>query len=143
MPNLKTSASFSVSEEIAKRAGLYGLRYMTEEGRVLLSESDMRRIRLEPDEYVHGMDAIEVTGDEAKALIAANGYRKLPDEEAQDAPEEEIEGESSMVENEEPEDEVTSEPEPEPEPEPDEGGEGGKEEEETETDNSETIEEEE
>lgn len=100
MGNLHTSASFSVSEDIAKRAGLYGLRYMTVDGRVLLSEADLRRVRLEPSEYVNGMDAVEVTAEEANNLIAENGYRRLPGQEPQDAPEDDPCGEDETVNDE-------------------------------------------
>lgn len=81
MAKLRTSASFSVSEDIAKRAGLWGLRYLTPDGRVLLSEADLRHLRLEPSEYVHGIDAVEITADQAGTLMAEAGYRMLPEEE--------------------------------------------------------------
>ena len=97
MARLKTSASFSVNEDIARRAGLYGLRYMTSDGRVLLTEADLRRVRLEPSEYVNGMDVVEVTAEEANNLTAENGYRMLPDQEPQEEPEAETTGEAEVI----------------------------------------------
>ena len=101
MPNLKISASFSVSEDIARRAGLYGLRYMTADGRVLLSEADLRRVRLMPSEYVNGMDVIEISETESNNLAADNGFRMLPDQDTQESPEEETAGDAVVVEPEE------------------------------------------
>ena len=76
---LHTSADYTVSVEVARRAGLYGRRYLTPDGRVILSESELRRVRLEPDEYVTGLDARLITTEEKQQLIHDGGYRMLPD----------------------------------------------------------------
>lgn len=80
---MHTSADYTVSVDVAQRAGLYGYRYMTSDGRVILSEADLRRVRLKPEEYVTGIDAVLVeTEEELRQLIHDGGYRMLPDGEA-------------------------------------------------------------
>lgn len=76
---IHVSADFTVSVEVAQRAGLYGKRYLTPEGRVVLSEADLRLVRMTPEEYVTGIDAVLITREEKKLLISQGGYRMLPD----------------------------------------------------------------
>ena len=97
--DMHTSADYTVSVEVAQRAGLYGYRYMTADGRVILSEADLRRVRLTPQEYITGIDARLVESKEAlRLLIHDGGYKMLPDGEAV-VPDEEPEGETPADEN--------------------------------------------
>lgn len=49
-----------------------------------MSEADLRRVRLEPSEYVHGMDVEEVPEDQVETLIAEGGHRMLPEPDTQE-----------------------------------------------------------
>lgn len=76
---IHVSADFTVSVEVAQRAGLYGKRYLTPAGRVVLSEADLRLVRMTPEEYITGLDAEIITREEKKLLISQGGYKMLPD----------------------------------------------------------------
>lgn len=70
------SAYYLVSKEIAIRCGLLNDRYRVKDGRYVLDNKDLSRIRFTPDEYINGLSGIEKTDEEtATALIAANDYQ--------------------------------------------------------------------
>lgn len=74
---------YLAGRDIAERAGVLDAAYVTEDGRFVLDSQALKYIRLTPDEFVTGLQGIEKIGyEEAKSLIAANGYRHLPDMEA-------------------------------------------------------------
>lgn len=68
-----------MSEDIARRSGMIGQRYMTKGGRYILSDRDLRSLRLEPLEYIHGIDVEMLSRDEAKTAIAEGGYKMTED----------------------------------------------------------------
>jgi hypothetical protein len=70
---MEVQVNFSVSEDIARRAGLLNERYRTRDGRFILTDKDLQRVRLSADEIVNGLDAVRLTKTEAEALAAANG----------------------------------------------------------------------
>lgn len=76
---MQTETYFSVSEDIARRSGMIGQRYMTKDGRYILSDRDLRSLRLEPQEYINGIDAVALSRDEAKTAIAEGGYKMTVD----------------------------------------------------------------
>lgn len=72
---MKQEQLFSASADIARRAGVVASSYRTKEGRFILAESDLSRLKMYPEEYVSGLDVIKISRDEAKRLIAENGYQ--------------------------------------------------------------------
>lgn len=72
---MKQEQLFSASADIARRAGVVSSSYRTKEGRFILSETDLSRLKIYPEEYVSGLDVIRITYEEAKRLIAENGYQ--------------------------------------------------------------------
>lgn len=69
------TAIYLVSEEIARRSGLTGSRYRTEDGRYLLNDRDLSRVRLTTEEYVSGLRGVEkISVQEAKTLMRQNNF---------------------------------------------------------------------
>lgn len=67
-------ALYLVSEEIATRSGVIESRYRVSDGRFVLDSKDLSRIRFTIEEYIHGLDGVEmVDAERAKTLISANG----------------------------------------------------------------------
>lgn len=68
-------AFYLVSEEVARRAGVIDSKYRTQDGRFILDNKDLDRMRLTSEEFVNGIsDAEMITREQAKELIAANRY---------------------------------------------------------------------
>jgi hypothetical protein len=68
-------AFYLVTKDIAQRAGLVGERYIAPDGRYILDNKDLARIRFSTDEYVSGLQGVEkITQAQAKTLIAQGGY---------------------------------------------------------------------
>ena len=59
---------------VAQRAGVERIRYMAADGRYIVNDSDLRRIRLTAEEYVTGLPVELVSHEKAKQLIRENGY---------------------------------------------------------------------
>jgi len=72
---MDAQVNFSVSADVAVRAGLANERYRTADGRFVMTDKDLQRVRLTPEEIVHGLDAIMLTKQEAEHLIAENGLK--------------------------------------------------------------------
>lgn len=72
---MRAQVSFSASAEIAERARLTEVRYMTTDGRYILTDKDLARLNLTPEEYVSGIDVILLTEEEAGRLIAEGGFK--------------------------------------------------------------------
>ena len=71
------TAFYLVTKEIAIRSGLVDVRYRTLDGRFILDNKDLSRVRFTTDEYVNGLDGVEkITESEAQTLIAKGGYKK-------------------------------------------------------------------
>ena len=61
-----------VKEEIAERAGLKDLRTRTDDGKYILYEGDLKLVHLLPEEYVTGLQGVEViTEARAQELVEA------------------------------------------------------------------------
>lgn len=74
------NAVYLVSEEVARRAGVQDVAYVTEDGRFVIDLADFKRVRLTPEEYITGIAGVErITAEEAKLLVIANGYRRAGD----------------------------------------------------------------
>lgn len=73
--------------EVALRAGSVENKYRTADGRFILDTRALRSIRLTSDEYVTGIQGVEVlTPQEADEMIAAGGYKMgLPEETVSEA----------------------------------------------------------
>lgn len=68
-------AFYLVTKDIAQRAGLVGERYIAPDGRYILDNKDLARIRFTTDEYISGLQGVEkITQAQAKTLIAQGGY---------------------------------------------------------------------
>lgn len=71
------TAFYLVTSEIARRGGVIESRYRVSDGRFVLDNKDLSRIRLSADEYVTGLEGVEkISAHEAKTLIAKNGFKK-------------------------------------------------------------------
>jgi hypothetical protein len=69
------SAVYFVTKEIAIRSGLVDSRYRIADGRFVLNNRDLSRVRFEPDEYINGLEGVEkVTPERAKTLIRQNNF---------------------------------------------------------------------
>ena len=65
---------YLVTKEIALRSGMIDTRYRTQDGRFILNDRDLSRIRFSPNEYLTGLQGIErISASEANTLIAKNG----------------------------------------------------------------------
>lgn len=75
------SAFYLVTKSIAQRAGLLGQRYATKDGRVVLDNKDLSRVRFTADEYISGLSGVtKISNEQARSLIAQNGYSMNPDQ---------------------------------------------------------------
>lgn len=74
------TAFYLVSADIAKRSGLYGKRYIAPDGRFILDNKDLSRVRFTTDEYINGLSGVERIPSQsiAQSLIAAGGYNMTP-----------------------------------------------------------------
>ena len=70
---MRTTKYLLVTADIAQRAGVASVRYRTKDGMMIISEQDIRSVRLEPEEYMTGVVAQVLTEDEASILIADSG----------------------------------------------------------------------
>lgn len=69
------TAFYLVTEEVAIRSGLVESRHRTQDGRFVLNNRDLSRIRFSTDEYVNGLEGVEkITKEQAKKLIRENNY---------------------------------------------------------------------
>lgn len=69
------TATYLVTKEIAIRSGLVDSRYRIADGRFVLNNRDLSRVRFEPDEYIKGLEGVEkVTPERAKTLIRQNNF---------------------------------------------------------------------
>lgn len=70
------TAFYLVTEDIAQRAGLVGMRYIAPDGRYVLDKKDLERVRFSSDEYISGLKGVEkISQSEAKDLISKGGYQ--------------------------------------------------------------------
>lgn len=68
-------AYYLATADIAKRCNLIGKRYMSEDGRFIIDNKDLSRLRLTSVEYVEGIKGIEkITHSKARDLVAENGF---------------------------------------------------------------------
>ena len=71
------TAFYLVTRDIAIRSGLVDVRYRTLDGRFILDNKDLSRVRFTTDEYVSGLKGVEkISEAEAQTLIARGGYKK-------------------------------------------------------------------
>ena len=65
---------FLADVSLARRAGVESVRYMVSDGRMVLNDSDLRRLRLTPQEFLTGLPVEMISLSESKRLIRENGY---------------------------------------------------------------------
>ena len=71
------TAFYLVTRDIAIRSGLVDVRYRTLDGRFILDNKDLSRVRFTTNEYVSGLKGVEkISEAEAQTLIAQGGYKK-------------------------------------------------------------------
>ena len=69
------TAYYLVTEEVAKRSGVIESRHRAKDGRFILNDRDLSRIRFEVKEYINGIEGVEmITHEEAKQLIRDNNF---------------------------------------------------------------------
>jgi hypothetical protein len=70
------TALYFVTRDIALRSGLIQSRYRIADGRFVLDNKDLSRVRFTTDEYISGLQGVEKTDEQtAQTLIAQNGYQ--------------------------------------------------------------------
>ena len=118
------SAVYFVTENIAIRSGVIDSRYRIRDGRFVLDNKDLARIRFTTEEYVNGLEGVEmVTEERAKEEIYLNnnqmgrvvGTSVQPSNDVEAEAEQENESQEQEVVEEqqtaEPQEEATSESE--------------------------------
>jgi len=74
------NAFYLTSAEVARRAGVYEVAYVTEDRKFILDLADFKRLRLTAEEYIGGIEGVErISRETAMELIAANGHRRIGD----------------------------------------------------------------
>jgi hypothetical protein len=69
------TATYLVTRDIAVRSGLIESRYRIKDGRFVLNNRDLSRVRFTIDEYINGLSGVEkVSAEEAKTLIRQNNF---------------------------------------------------------------------
>ena len=69
------SKNYVVTREVALRAGSIENKYRTADGRFILDTRSLQGIRLTSEEYVTGIEGIELISlQEAEEMIAAGGF---------------------------------------------------------------------
>ena len=69
------SKNYVVTREVALRAGSIENKYRTADGRFILDTRSLQSIRLTSEEYVTGIEGIELISlQEAEEMIAAGGF---------------------------------------------------------------------
>ena len=67
---------YLVTKDIAIRSGVMQARYRIADGRFVLDNKDLSRVRFTIDEYISGLEGVEKVSDaDAQTLIAQNGYK--------------------------------------------------------------------
>lgn len=79
------TATYLVTRDIAVRSGLIESRYRIKDGRFVLNNRDLSRVRFTIDEYINGLSGVEkVSAEEAITLIRQNNFAigdlSVPDE---------------------------------------------------------------
>jgi len=71
---MKAETYYKVTAQVAVRTGMTRTLYRTADGHYVCSARDLRGIRLEPEEYITGIEGLErITYEEAQALIEEGG----------------------------------------------------------------------
>ena len=74
------NAFFLVTEDIARRANVIDVAYMTADGRFVLDLMDFKRLRLQPEEYLTGVQGVERVDEmTASRLVIENGRKRYSD----------------------------------------------------------------
>lgn len=68
---MREEAYFLAPENVAARTGIKESLYKTKDGKYILSENDLRKVRfsMTPDEFVNGLDIEIISIAKAKELI--------------------------------------------------------------------------
>ena len=105
------SKNYVVTREVALRAGSIENKYRTADGRFILDTRSLQGIRLTSEEYVTGIEGIELISlQEAEEMIAAGGFLMGDDVALAEEP---VNEEAAEESEEEPSDEKDESEEPE------------------------------
>lgn len=76
---MMTTQTYLVTADVAERTGLIQSRYRVKDGRYVVNDRDLGRIRLTTEEYIGGLQGVEAVSDnDAETLIADNSYQMGP-----------------------------------------------------------------
>lgn len=82
---------YLVIYSVAKRSGVIDSRYRTKDGRFILETKDLQGVRLTSDEYVTGLQGVElISKQDAMILIQDNGYQTGEETNVEASNEEEV-----------------------------------------------------
>lgn len=88
---------FTASAELTRRAGIIESRYRTKDGRYVINGNDLQKLSLvmTPEEFIGGIDVVEISETESKRLISEGGYHlgelyENTEEVSEEAPVEEV-----------------------------------------------------
>lgn len=95
--------NYVVTRDVALRTGDIKYKYRTEDGRFIVDNRTLSKIKFTSDEIINGLKGVEkITEEEAKELIAKGGYKMGDSEEVvkpvevvEEAPEEAKEEETN------------------------------------------------
>lgn len=95
--------NYVVTRDVALRTGDIKYKYRTEDGRFIVDNRTLSKIKFTSDEIINGLKGVEkITEEEAKELIAKGGYKMGDSEEVvkpvevvEEAPEEATEEETN------------------------------------------------
>ena len=74
--------NYVVTREVALRTGDIKYKYRTEDGRFIVDNRTLSKIKFTSDEIINGLKGVEkITEEEAKELIAKGGYKMGDSEE--------------------------------------------------------------
>ena len=72
---METSQFYLASKDVAQRTGFIKHRYVTKEGKYIISARDLRNVKQTDDEQKNGLDVVPITSEDAKRMIAENKYK--------------------------------------------------------------------
>lgn len=68
--------NYVVTRDVALRTGDIKYKYRTEDGRFVVDNRTLSKIKFTSDEIINGLKGVEkITNEEAKELIAKGGYK--------------------------------------------------------------------
>ena len=66
---------YLASKSVAEQICFISQRYVTRDGKYIVSRRDLRNVRVNVGEKENGLDVFPITKEEAQRMIAENGYK--------------------------------------------------------------------